>query len=245
MWCLRFLFIVVSVCTGQILTHKKITGIPSQPQDILLLEFKPKIELQKLFLSKEIQNLESLIKLAQNLIQSNIATSKNIATKKINDLKHSISTAKEEAKFASTAIKLCINKQEYEIPKIYSAPPLTCYANYTHMIEIKNKLSKLQLINGQLVANYNHLYMEDSEKDTTLFRKSIVDRLADIYTHIDRIREEFFVAFSNVITDSLECLIEGNFETFKNIGCVMNSLKNCKDVIGAQSFSSLRHILST
>ncbi|KAL3265849.1 hypothetical protein HHI36_010045 [Cryptolaemus montrouzieri] len=231
---LRLSFLIVyfvfNVTNAQLIHPGKITGIPSLPQEALLLEYKPKVEVLKLILIKEIEDLDKFVILAQNLVRANIASSKEIATQKIKDLKQAISAAKDEAKYASSAVKMCINKQDYEVPRLYVAPPITCYINYTDMVGVKNKLLKLQFLTGQLLTNCQQLYMDDCDKDITMFKRCLTERIDDIYRHIERIKDEFGTAFTNVINNSLQCLIRGNFETFKSIGEVMSSLKHCKNV---------------
>ncbi|XP_044749399.1 uncharacterized protein LOC123310086 [Coccinella septempunctata] len=223
-------FLLVEGVFAQRNVPGKITGIPSHPHEVVLLEFTPKLEAMNIILAKEIESFDRLIKLAQNLVQNNAAISRTIASQKVKELKQGIAIGKEEAKYASGDVKMCISRQEYDIPRSVMNPSSNCYMNNTDMAAVKNKLLKLQTITKQLFPNCQKLHMDDNEKEITLFRKCLTERTDDTFRHITRIRDEFDAAFSNVMKNSLECVIEGSFETFKSIGEVMSSVKNCKNM---------------
>ncbi|XP_045480398.1 uncharacterized protein LOC123684924 [Harmonia axyridis] len=230
MWFLNLLILLlIKVNNGQRNVPGKITGIPSSPHEVLMQEFKPKIEALKIILTKEVENMDRQIRLAQNLVQDNIITSRSIASQKIKELKSAIAAAKEEAKYASPEVKLCVSMQEHESPKSFVVPTFNCFSNNAELLAVKTKIGKLQTITSQLLSNCQQLHMDDSDKDVNLLRKCLTEKSDDTYRHISRFRDEYDAAFGNVIKKSLQCFIQGNFETFKGIGGVMSNLRNCKN----------------
>lgn len=195
-------------------------------------EFKPKVETIRIVLSKEMENMERQMRLAQNLVSNNAAIYRRVASQKLKELKEAITKAKEESKYASTEVKTCIYKQEHENQKAFSVSPLQCSIDYSGMTDVKNKLFKIHTIAGHIMTNCEKLHMDDTAREVALLRKCLTERTDDSFRHIPRIREEMDYAFGKIMQNSGQCAIEGSFNAFRCYGEVMNSLKACKNTVG-------------
>ncbi|XP_976377.2 uncharacterized protein LOC661206 [Tribolium castaneum] len=218
--------LVLVVTIGCCMARDCVTGITCPTSREIVANLEPQIKEIRAKIATVLKSTGDTLASTRLLIRNNISNAKNLSGNKLQELRRVLNQARIESALARPKVRACINNQNSEIAKIVPGNYLSCEANFSDLMDVRNDIIKLRQIGQNLVLTCTHLNPLGSERIN--LRICLEGKIKDLGFQLLNLEKEFTNGVKNLVNYSTSCVVETSGKLFKQIGAIEGAIRNCK-----------------